>query len=166
VKRLALATSIAVGLLFPGSALASTTVEHIPVTFTLSSAACPHLPAGTTITGSGTETSVTTTATKGAITTFTNTSVAPGSATDQAGNRYRFTYRNRFTVSNSSGQPDMFEGVMVDMFILRGGGPARLSNGFRANITTNFADVFAFDPISSFGDPLNFATGEAICDPL
>jgi hypothetical protein len=165
VKRLALATSVVVALLFPASALADTTVEHIPVTFTLSSGTCPHLPAGT-VTGSGTETSVTRTTTKGGITTIANTSVAPGGATDQAGNHYRFLYSNRFSVSNTTAQPDVFSGVMVDLFLMRGSGPARLTNGFVANITTNFADVFTFDPISSFGDPLNFETGEAICDPL
>jgi hypothetical protein len=166
VKRLALATSVVVALLLPGSAVADTTVEHIPVDFVLSSAACPNLPPGTTVTGAGTETSVTKTSTRNGITTIFNTSVAPGRATDQDGNRYRFLYFNQFRVSNTTAEPDLFRGVMVDRFLLRGGGPARLSNGFTARITTNFADVFTFDPISSFGDPLNFATGEARCDPL
>jgi hypothetical protein len=169
VKRLALATSVVVALLLPGSAVArgaETTVERIPVDFVLSSDVCPNLPPDTTITGSGIEKSITRTSTRGGVTTIFNTSVAPGSATDQDGNRYRFLYFNQFRVSNTTAEPDLFRGVMVDRFLLRGRGPARLSNGFTANITTNFADVFTFDPISSFGDPLNFETGEGICDPL
>jgi hypothetical protein len=41
-----------------------------------------------------------------------------------------------------------------------------LSNGFIATLTTNLNDVFIFDPINSRGDPIDFATGSAHCDPL
>ena len=169
MKRLALATSIVVALLLPGTAVAGgteTTVEHIPVDFVLSSDTCPNLPPDTTVTGSGIEKSITTTSMRRGVTTISNRSVAPGTATDQDGNHYRFLYINRFKVSNTVAEPDLYRGVMVDLFLLRGSGPATLSNGFTARITTNFADVFEFDPISSFGDPLDFATGEGRCDPL
>jgi hypothetical protein len=55
---------------------------------------------------------------------------------------------------------------MVDLFKLQGRGPARLRNGFVADITTDLGDLFLFDPIPSFGDPIDFETGEAICDSL
>ena len=167
VKQLVLTAVAAVALLLPGSAAAATTVEPFPADFTLSSATCPNLPAGTTITGTGTGKSITVTKTdRRGITTIFNNTVAPGRATDQDGNRYRFLYANRFRVSNSTAEPDVFRGVMVDLFMLNGRGPADLRNGFVANITTDFGDLFTFDPISEFGDPIDFETGETLCDPL
>jgi hypothetical protein len=170
VKRLVLTAVAAVALLLPGSAVAgdtTTTVESFPADFTLSSQQCPNLPEGTTITGTGTGKSITKTMTdRRGITTVFNSSIAPGSATDQDGNRYRFLYSNQFRVSNTTADPDLYTGVMVDLFLLRGSGPARLTNGFLARITTDLGDLFEFDPINSFGDPINFETGEAICDPL
>jgi hypothetical protein len=54
---------------------------------------------------------------------------------------------------------------MTDHYSLAG--PAlQLSNGFIANLTTNLADVFVFDPINSRGDPIDFSNGTALCDPL
>lgn len=169
VKRLALAATTVVVLLFPSTATAGgweTTVEPFPADFVMSSEQCPNLPDGTTITGTGTGTSVTKTKTdrRGTTTVF-NSSIAPGRATDQAGNRYRFLYSNQFLVSKTSSE-ELFSGTMVDLFVLRGDGPARLRNGFLANITTDLGDLFLFDPIFEFGDPINFETGEAICDPL
>jgi hypothetical protein len=172
VKRLvpAAVAAVALLLLLPGSAVAgdvTTTVESFPADFELSWETCSNLPEGTTITGTGTGTSITRTKTdRDGITTVFNLSIAPGSATDQDGNRYRFLYRNQFRVSNTTAEPALFSGVMVDRFLLRGSGPASLTNGFVANITTNFADLFAFDPISSFGDPIDFDAGVAHCDPL
>jgi hypothetical protein len=55
---------------------------------------------------------------------------------------------------------------MTDHFSLSGSGPATLTNGFTARITTNFDDVFVFDPIHAFGDPITFPDGEEQCDPL
>ena len=169
MKHLALAATIVVALLFPSIAMAAgweTTVEKVPGDFVLSSARCPNLPAGTTITGAGTGTSVTKVRTDSSGTTSVNNlTVIPGRATDQAGNQYRFFYRNSFRVSKTASE-SLFTGEMVDLFMLRGRGPADLRNGFVANLTTNLVDVFLFDPISEFGDPLDFATGAAICDPL
>ena len=86
-------------------------------------------------------------------------------APDQDGNRYRFLYSNQFRVSNTTADPDAYTGIMVDLFLLRGDGPAKLRNGFLARITTDLEN-FAFDPIFAFGDPIDFETGAAICDPL
>jgi len=169
MKHLALTATTVVALLFPSIAMAGgweTTVEKVPGDFVMSAAQCPNLPAGTTITGTGSGTSVTKVRTDSSGTTsIYNRTVTPGRATDQAGNRYHFLYRNSFLVSMAASE-SLFSGEMVDVFKLQGGGPARLRNGFVANLTTNFADVFVLDPISEFGDPLDFDTGAAICDPL
>jgi hypothetical protein len=169
MKHLALAATTVVALLFPSIAMAGgweTTVEKVSEDFVISSAQCPNLPAGTTITGAGTGTSVTKVRTDSSGTTSVNNlTVIPGRATDQAGNEYRFFYRNSFLVSKTASE-SLFTGEMVDLFMLRGSGPADLRNGFVANLTTNLVDVFLFDPISEFGDPIDFETGAAICDPL
>jgi len=169
MKHLAFIATTVVALLFPSIAMAGgweTTVEKVPGDFVMSSAQCPNLPAGTTITGTGTGTSVTKVRTdRSGTTSVFNRTVTPGRATDQAGNRYHFLYRNSFLVSMAASE-SLFTGEMVDVFKLQGGGPARLRNGFVANLTTNLDDVFIFDPISEFGDPIDFDTGEAICDPL
>jgi hypothetical protein len=138
-----------------------------PVTFTLSAATCPNLPAGTTIEGTGMEKSITTTRTDaGGITTIQNTSHASGTASDQAGNAYVFNYSNDFRISNSAANPAVFSGRMTDSFSLAGQGPAMLHNGFQAIFTSDFATFAAFEPLNSRGDPLDFATGTAVCDPL
>jgi hypothetical protein len=170
LKRLVLIAVAAAALLLPGSAVAggeTTTVEPFPADFTLSWKDCPNLPEGTTIDGTGTGRSVTKTKTdRRGITTVFNSSIAPGRATDQDDNRYRFFYFNQFRVSNTTADPDLYSGLMVDLFLLNGDGPARLENGFLARITTDLGDFFTFDPIHAFGNPINFETGEAICDPL
>jgi hypothetical protein len=170
VKRLALATIAAAALLLPGIAAAgdwTTTVESFSADFRMTSDQCPNLPAGTTIIGTGTGTSITKTRTdRRGMTTVFNSSIAPGRATDQDGNRYRFLYSNQFRVTDAKPAPLPFSGIMVDLFVLRGHGPAELENGFIARINTDLGDQFTFDPIHEFGDPINFETGAAICDPL
>jgi hypothetical protein len=170
LKRLVLIAVAAAALLLPGSAVAggvTTTIESFRADFEMSWETCPNLPEGTTITGTGTGRSVTKTKTdRHGITTVFNSSIARSKATDQDGNRYRFFYFNQFRVSNTTADPDLYSGLMVDLFLLKGNGPARLENGFLARITTDLGDFFTFDPIHAFGDPINFDTGEAICDPL
>ena len=80
---------------------------------------------------------------------------------------YVFDYSNQSRVSNSVASPDIFTGLMTDHFSNSGSGPAKLNNGFVANVTFGPGEFdFAVDPISSFGDPLNFTDGTAACDPL
>jgi hypothetical protein len=166
----AFAVAVAAFALGAASATAGdgqTTVDTFPVSFVLTSDGCPNLAHGTVIEGSGTETSVTVTKTDAhGTTTESNRAIARGTATDQHGGSYAFFYFNEFRVANSHAHPDVFTGRMVDTFTLGGHGPAHLSNGFVADITTDLATFFTFDPISSFGDPIDFATGAAICDPL
>lgn len=131
--------------------------------FVLTSATCPNLAPGTTITGSGGGQSITQIREANGVTTFRNETHISGTATDQDGNSYVFNYANSFTVSSTGG---LFTGVMVDTFSLAGSGPAQLSNGFRANVTTDLENVFLLDPLSQRGDPLDFSTGDVACDPL
>jgi hypothetical protein len=100
------------------------------------------------------------------VTTVMDTTHTRGTATDQAGNTYVFVYSNEFRVSNSTADPETFTGLMTDHFTLAGPGPARLSNGFTARLTTDLSTFFLFDPIHSVGDPISFPEGEAHCDPL
>jgi hypothetical protein len=172
LKRLVLAAvAIIALLLLPASATANgwqTKIEQVPGDFVMTSADCVHLPPGTTITGSGTGRSITRTRTdRSGITTIVNSTITPGTASDQDGNAYRFFYSNQFRVSNTAADPTMFSGPMVDLFLLSGRGPAKLRNGFVATFTTNFADFSRFDEIASFGDPITFPTGIGpFCDPL
>ena len=143
-------------------------VETFPISFTLSSATCSNLPSGTTITGSGTQKSITTVRTAGdGVTTIVNATHAQGTVTDQAGNVYVFNYSNEFRVSNTVADPGVFSGLMTDAFSIAGPGPANLHNGFVAELTTDFA-IFSWNVRHAHGDPIDFATGPVVhhCDPL
>jgi hypothetical protein len=156
-------------LVSSGSAMAKghgASIDRFPVSFDLSSATCSNLSAGTTVSGSGTEKSITITRTHKGVTTIINTSHAPGTATDQDGNAYVFNYSNHFRVSNTTANQDVFSGKMVDSFSLAGHGPAKLHNGFLATFTTDFASLVSLQPIHSRGDPISFPDGAAHCDPL
>jgi hypothetical protein len=159
--------AIAVLALGSGSALAASPSEET-VGFVLTAASCPNLPTGTVITGTGTSTTVEIVKTDGnGVTTVTNTTHASGTATDQEGNTYRFNYSNHFRISNTGPTDPVLSGVMVDSFSLAGNGPAQLNNGFRAVFTIDLlTGAASFAELSSRGDPIDFATGEARCDPL
>jgi hypothetical protein len=173
MKRLAITASAVLMLMLAGAlpvAAAGATVETFPVTFTITSAQCSNLPAGTTITGSGMETSITTVRTdESGVTTIVNSTHAQGTATDNLGNTYVFNYANSFRVSNTVATPDTFSGNMTDTFSLAGSGPAHLHNGFSAGLTSNdgFATV-TWNVNNSRGDPISFASGPVVahCDPL
>ena len=132
---------------------------------------CPHLPAGTTITGSGQAISVTMDSTdRGGIRTIRNVTTINGTATDQNRNNYVFHYNNEFRISNTLAQPDMFSGTMKDLFVLTGPGPVRLRNGFVAGLTTDagLTTVSSWSVQRAFGDPILFVPGPFVarCDPL
>jgi hypothetical protein len=157
-------------MLSGGSAIAANghgaSVEMVPVSFVMSSATCPNLPSGTTVTGAGPEKSITIDKQRHGVETTINTTHAHGRATDQDGNRYVFNYSNHFRAADTSANPDLFSGKMVDSFSLAGPGPAKLHNGFLATFTTDFSTFFSFQPIHSRGDPIGFPDGDAHCDPL
>ena len=136
------------------------------VVFTLTWETCPNLATETILEGRGIESSITIERSSGGVTTTINATHTHGTTTDQDGNVYVFNYSNEFRVSNTLASPDVFTGLMTDHFSNSGSGPAKLNNGFVANVTTDFTTFFTFDPVSSFGDPLNFDDGSARCDPL
>ena len=170
MKRLVTLVLAAAALALGGTSALAAGVEK-PVSFVMTSAQCPHLPPGTTITGTGTEKSIehVTTDRKG-ITTIHNVTHSHGTAKDQAGNTYVFNYANSFRISNSATSPAVFSGLMIDAFSLAGRGPARLHNGFIAVFTLEFGTTpeptARFQELHSRGDPIDFDTGEARCDPL
>ena len=143
-------------------------VERSPVQFSLSSDTCSRLPAGTTIQGRGRQKSVTRTITDAStgVTTVVNYTRAAGTATDGDGNRYRFDYRNSFHIQNSAAAPATYSGTMFDLFALTGRGPATLRNGFVAIFTTDLGANASYQPLYSWGDPIEVPTGAGHCDPL
>jgi hypothetical protein len=173
VKRFATSAivlvALAVGVTSAAAANGGATVVTTPVSFVLSSATCSYLPAGTTVTGSALETSITTVRTADdGVTTIVNATHAQGTATDQDGNVYVFNYSNEFRVSNTVADQGVFSGLMTDAFSLAGKGPASLHNGFVAELTTDFSVFFSWNVRHASGDPLDFATGPVVahCDPL
>jgi hypothetical protein len=171
VRRLTLVSVIFILALVVGTPAASARplVESFPVDWVMTSADCANLPSGTTISGSGTATSITTVRTNAAgVTTVMNATHTHGTAIDQDGNVYVFDYSNEFRASNTVSDPDLLTGRMTDHFSLSGRGPAKLNNGFVADFSAA-ADFtsFSFDGlISSHGDPISFPEGVAHCDPL
>jgi len=147
-------------------AAADVDVERSKVKFTMSSDKCPNLRPGTTIKASGRQRSVTTTTAANGITTVVNYTRAVGKARDQRGRKYRFDYRNSFAVTNTTAAPAQYSGTMFDLFSLTGRGPANLDNGFVAKYTTDLGEAATYEPLYSFGDPIDFAAGTARCDPL
>jgi hypothetical protein len=167
MRRLALVPAILVIALVTALPAGASPVRT-PRDFELSWETCPNLPTGTTLNGSGIESSITIERTNASgVTTFINATHTHGTSTDQDGNVYVFDYSNESRVSNSVASPDVFTGLMTDHFSNSGSGPAKLNNGFVAIVTFGPGEFdFAVDPISSFGDPLNFTDGTAACDPL
>ena len=55
---------------------------------------------------------------------------------------------------------------MFDLFALSGRGPAKVRNGFVAIFTTDLGDTATFQPLYSWGDPIEVPTGAGHCDPL
>lgn len=166
MRRLAVVSAILVAILVVATpAQASPEVEAVDADFELTSAMCSNLPSGTTLTGEGSGISVTNERISASgVVTIMNATHITGTSTDQAGNVYVFNYSNSFRVSNTIANPGVFTGMMTDHFSNSGSGPAKLNNGFVANI--QFAPTFVVEPIHSFGDPLSFPDGAPHCDPL
>jgi hypothetical protein len=146
-------------------------VQRSTASFELTSATCSHLPSGTILKGTGSQISVTIERTnRTGVQTIQNSTNATGTATDQNGRRYVFHYSNQFRISNTVAQPEVFSGSMNDLFVLGGAGPARLHNGFVADLTTDaaFSSVSSWNVRHAFGDPISFEPGPFVahCDPL
>jgi len=142
------------------------TVDTFPTGFVLTSDTCSNLAVGTTLIGTGTMKSITTTRIdhSGALINE-NSTHANGTATDQDRNTYVWSYSNSFR--GAFDESGVFTGTMTDAFVLTGRGPAHLNNGFQGTIVTDFATFFTVPEVTfSHGDPLNFVSGAAHCDPL
>jgi hypothetical protein len=144
-----------------------------PRTFTIAKGQCPALPGNLEIHGQGIE------RTKTKITigdgdeddadadddedgdenpggvTFSISTRITGTATDNLGGRYKFSYRLRVK------SPIPGTGIAIDTFKLTGTGAANgLSTFFRASVTFDSnINVIGFEFLDTAGDPLH-------CDPL
>jgi hypothetical protein len=172
LKRFALVTGLSVALIAGTGAPTSAaggqiTKETFDVSFELSSDYCSQIPEGTFVEGAGSMTVIINTHTNKGVTKLSIVAQSNGSATDQDGNEYVFHYGNIYNTQNSIAEPDIYRGVMVDQFSISGGGPANLSNGFRADIVENFdALTFEVTPVWIKGDPRSFPDLAVHCDPL
>jgi hypothetical protein len=139
-----LAAAAAAALALAGSALAAKPVS-VPVSFDLSSATCSQLPAGTTIHGEGT-------AEFSATSSGVFHSVINGTATDGAGNTWRFNYNQNARLVDPAGDVQL-----TDHFNLVG-------NAGVLHLHSHFVAVF-----SSTGDLLDLKQGIGDpegCDPI
>jgi hypothetical protein len=184
MKRVALSAIAFVGLIVGLTSTIAEAAEGVPVverssaSFVLTSASCPKLPASTTINGSGTQISITTRGTdRSGVKTVRNTTITNGTATDKK-NTYVFHYANEYHIANTLAHPDQFSGSMTDVFVVAGAGPARVHNGFVANLTVkadpatvtdlNSWNIRTWNVRHAFGDPISFEPGPFVahCDPL
>jgi hypothetical protein len=139
-----LAAGTLAALAFAGSAVGGQPITF-PVSFDLSSATCSQLPSGTVVHGEGT-------AQFSATSSGTFHSVVNGTATDGAGNSWRFNYTQNARLVGDAG-----DAQVVDHFNLTG-------NAGVFHLHSHFVIVF-----SSTGDlvELKQVTGDFIgCDPI
>ena len=137
------------------------------MSFVMTSATCPNLPPGTTIEGSGTKKSITIVKTdKNGVTTIENTTHATGRRRIRPATPTCFNYANDFRISNSAANPGVFSGRMTDAFSLAGSGPAQPEQRIPGDLHDRLRHVASFEELNSRGDPLDFATATARCDPL
>jgi hypothetical protein len=139
-----LAAGTLAALAFAGSAVGAQPITF-PVSFDLSSATCSQLPSGTVIHGEGT-------GQFSATSSGTFHAVVNGTATDGAGNSWRFNYAQNARLVGDTG-----DAQVVDHFNLTG-------NAGVLHLHSHFVIVF-----SSTGDPVEIkqVTGDSIgCDPI
>ena len=91
------------------------------------------------------------------------TSHAYGTAVDQLGNTYAWSYSAQQNATSSDGQN--WAGSFVDHFSLTGNGPVHIVAGFVGSVTYS-AITFTITPSNVIGDPIDFATLSPHCDPL
>ncbi len=136
-------------------------VDSGPVSWTIPVGQCPNLAAYESLAGDGVHVLKSTSSTSKGITTIRFDDHAEGTATDQAGNEYHWTYDNTSASSNSLNEPLVFTGTMHDRFRLDGDGPIHLINGFYGSIIDDqLAGTFDITETTGYGDALGG------CDPL
>ena len=140
----------------PRSAAPTTNTQEVE--FTINWENCDELQEGSTIEGTGTLVSATVeNVRRNGVAVARNSSLAVGTATDQAGNTYSWSYDNRFHAMSSADDPSSFTGTMVDEFLLAGDGPEHLHT---ASSPTSPGSARSTRRSTSsngpFGDPIQF----------
>jgi hypothetical protein len=151
-----IAAWLAIGI---GAAAAATDVSSGPVSFTLPAGQCADLPAGVSVSGTGTEivrvhSSVDA---NGNVHQLFGTTIT-GTATDNLGGAYRFNYHNVQAFSPSAGFPFVLH--ITDHFNLVGNGPASKIHTF-FNLTILVTGASSFEILSA-----HFHGDSETCDPL
>lgn len=134
-----------------------------PVSFTITSSQCSGVPAGANVQGNGVQTDISRVHVTGGVLREIVTSHAYGTAVDQLGNTYVWSYSFQQNATSSDGQN--WAGSAVDHFSLTGNGPVHIVAGFVGSITYS-ATTYTVAPSTVIGDPLDFATLAPHCDPL
>ena len=134
-----------------------------PVTFTITSSQCSSVPAGADVQGTGLQTDIARVHVTGGVMREIITSHAYGTAVDQLGNTYSWSYTLQQNATSSDGQN--WSGSAADHFSLTGNGPVHIVAGFVGSITYS-ANTFTITPSTVIGDPLDFATLAPHCDPI
>jgi hypothetical protein len=137
--------------------------NSIPVAFTITSSQCSSVPAGADVQGTGVKTDIVRTHVTGGVTREIVTSHAHGTATDQLGNTYVWSYSFQQNATSSDGQN--WAGSVVDHFSLAGSGPVHIVAGFVGSVAFD-ANTFTITPSTVIGDPLGFDDLSVHCDPL
>jgi len=134
-----------------------------PVSFTITSSQCSSVPAGANVQGNGFQTDIARVQVTGSVMREIITSHAYGTAIDQLGNTYVWSYSAEQNATSSDGQN--WAGSLVDHFSLAGNGPVHIVAGFVGSITYS-ATTFTITPSTVIGDPIDFAALSPHCDPL
>ena len=134
-----------------------------PVSFTITSSQCSSVPAGANVQGNGFQTDIARVHVTGGVLREIVTSHAYGTAVDQLGNTYVWSYSFQQNATSSDAQN--WAGSAVDHFSLTGNGPVHIVAGFVGSVTYS-ATTYTVAPRTVIGDPLDFATLSPHCDPL
>ena len=163
-----IAAVLALGLATIGANDSGTTVTSGPVSWYMPPATCSDFP-NAAVSATGTTRSVVTTSTNAdGTTTIKNFSHASGTATDQDGNTYRWSYTNSFRITNTLANPALSSGRMQDVFFIIGRGPVHTFVAFDSGYWESGSTFGFFDQRWVIGNPLDFnnPTGPVYCDPL
>ena len=129
--------------------------------WTVMSATCDQIPPGTILTGIGHGHFTNNPRTNG---TFSGMAHATGTAVDQLGNVYHWSYTN-----NAVGTIDeagVVTARMVDSFVVAGPGPSAYETGFKATFVEVPGVSFEITPTWVRGDPFDFDNPAGRCDPI
>jgi hypothetical protein len=142
-----------------GAAVAGTDVSSGPVSFTIPAGQCADLPAGVSVSGTGTEIvrAHSSVDAKGNFHEHVATTIT-GTATDSIGGTYRFNYHNAQTFSPAADFPFVLH--ITDHFNLVGNGPASQIHTF-FNLTFLITGINTFELLSA-----HFHGDSETCDPL